>query len=190
MWLAHFSPDVGIAPKMRLSNNNWMQLSLLKINHSLNNFQTTLKLFIQLTLTETSSGIYSRFSVKLKIEVVEQLLKKYVAHQVRLEYIRAGHPATLDLWYPPRYITPPEYIRDLEHEEFLYRNIPVLLDNEEQQDETPVLQEAEQQEPIPVLQAAEPLEHIVVQIDYPRQFRRIVHRLIYIFLAILALYVL
>ena len=85
-----------------------------------------------------------------------------IAHRVRLGYIRAGHPATLDLWYPPRYITPPEYIRDLEHEEFLYRNIPVLLDNEEQQDETPVLQEAEQQEPIPVLQAAEPLEQIVV----------------------------
>ena len=65
---------------------------------------------------------------------------------------------------------PPEYIRDLKHEEFLYRNIPTLLDNEEQQDETPVLQEVEQQEPIPVLQAAEPVEHIVVQIDYPRQF--------------------
>ena len=93
-----------------------------------------------------------------------------IAHRVRLEYIRAGHPATIDLWYPPRYITPPEYIHDLEHEEFLYRNIPVLLDNKEQQDETPVLQEAEQQEPIPILQAAEPLEHIVVQIDYPRQF--------------------
>ena len=113
-----------------------------------------------------------------------------IAHRVRLEYIREGHPATLDLWFPPRYITPPEYIRDLEHEEFLYRNIPTLLDNEEQQDETPVLQEAEQQEPIPVLQAAEPLEQIVVRIDYPRQFRRIVHRLIFIFLAILFLYVL
>ena len=113
-----------------------------------------------------------------------------IAHQVRLEYIRAGHPATLDLWYPPRYITPLEYICDLEHKEFLYRNVLVLLDNEEQQDETPVLQEAEQQELIPVLQAAEPLEHIVVQIDYPRQFRRIVHCLIYIFLAILVLYVL
>ena len=112
-----------------------------------------------------------------------------IAHRVRLEYIRAGHPATLDLWYPPRYITPPEYIRNLEHEEFLYRNIPTLLDNEEQQDEIPVLQEVEQQEPIPVLQAAEPLEHIVIQIDYPRQFRRIVHRLIFIFLAILLLYV-
>ena len=106
------------------------------------------------------------------------MVTEEIAHQVRLEYIRAGHPATLDLWYPPRYITPPEYIRDLEHEEFLYRNIPVLLDNEEQQDETPVLQ------------AAEPLEHIVIQIDYPRQFRRIVHCLIYIFLAILVLYVL
>ena len=113
-----------------------------------------------------------------------------IAHRVRLEYIKAGHPATLDLWYPPRYITPPEYIRDLEHEEFLYRNVPVLLDNEEQQDETPVLQEAEQPEPIPILQTAEPLEHKVVQINYPRQFRRIVHRLIYIFLAILVLYVL
>ena len=93
-----------------------------------------------------------------------------IAHRVRLEYIRAGHPATLDLWYPLRYITPPEYICNLEHEEFLYRQVPVLLDTEEQQDETPVLQEAEQQELIPVLQAAEPLEHIVVQIDYPRQF--------------------
>ena len=113
-----------------------------------------------------------------------------IAHRVRLEYIRAGHPATLDLWYPLRYITPPEYIRNLEHEEFLYRNIPTLLDNEEQQDEIPVLQEAEQQEPIPVLQAAEPLEQIVIRIDYPRQFRRIVHRLIFIFLAILFLYVL
>ena len=113
-----------------------------------------------------------------------------IAHRVRLEYIRAGHPATLDLWYPLRYITPPEYIRDLKHEEFLYRNVPVLLDNEEQQDETPVLQGAEQQELIPVLQAAEPLEHIVVQIDYPRQFRRIVHHIIYIFLTILILYVL
>ena len=112
-----------------------------------------------------------------------------IAHRVRLGYIRAGHPATLDLWYPPRYITPPEYIRNLEHEEFLYRNIPTLLDNEEQQDETPVLQEAEQQEPIPVLQAAEPLKKIVVRIDYPRQFRRIVRRLIIIFLAILLLYV-
>ena len=113
-----------------------------------------------------------------------------IAHWVRLKYIKAGHPATINLWYPPRYITPLEYICDLKHEEFLYRNIPVLLDHEEQQDETPVLQEAEQQEPIPVLQAAEPLEHIVVQIDYPRQFRRIVHHLIYIFLAILVLYVL
>ena len=112
-----------------------------------------------------------------------------IAHRIRIGYIRDGHPSTLDLWFPPRYLTPPEYIRDLKHEEFLYRNIPVLLDNEEQQDETPVLQEAEQQEPIPVLQAAEPLEHIVVQIDYPRQFRRLVHRLIYIFLAILLLYV-
>ena len=115
---------------------------------------------------------------------------KEIAHRVRLEYIRAGHPATLNLWYPPRYITPPEYICDLKHEEFLYRHIPVLLDTEEQQDKTPVLQEAEQQEPIPVLQAAEPLEHIVIQIDYPRQFRRIVHRIIYIFLTILVLYVL
>ena len=112
-----------------------------------------------------------------------------IAHRVRLGYIRDGHPSTLDLWYPPRYITPPEYIRDLEHEEFLYRNIPTLLDNEEQQDEIPVLQEAEQQEPIPVLQAAEPLEQIVVRIDYPRQFRRIVRRLIFIFLTILVLYV-
>ena len=103
-----------------------------------------------------------------------------IAHWVRLEYIRDGHPSTLDLWFPPRYLTPPEYIRDLEHEEFLYRNIPTLLDTEEQQDETPVLQEAEQQEP---------LDHIVVQIDYPRQFRRIVHKLIFIFLAILFLYV-
>ena len=99
-----------------------------------------------------------------------QTVTEEIAHRVTLTYIRAGHPATLDLWYPPRYITPPEYIHDLEHEEFLYRNIPVLLDTEEQQDKTPVLQEAEQQEPIPVLQAAEPLEHIVVQIDYPRQF--------------------
>ena len=112
-----------------------------------------------------------------------------IAHQVRLEYIRAGHPATLDLWFPPRYITPPEYICDLEHEEFLYRSIPTLLDNKEQQDETPVLQEAEQQEPIPVLQAAEPLEQIVVRIDYPRQFRRIVRQIIFIFLAVLFLYV-
>ena len=93
-----------------------------------------------------------------------------IAHRVRLKYIKAGHPATINLWYHPRYITPLEYICDLKHEEFLYRNIPVLLDHEEQQDETPVLQEAEQQELIPVLQAAEPLEHIVVQIDYPRQF--------------------
>ena len=107
-----------------------------------------------------------------------QTICEEIAHRVRLEYIRAGHPATLDLWYPPRYITPPEYIRDLEHEEFLYRNIPTLLDNKEQQDETPVLQEAEQ------------LEHIVIRIDYPRQFRRIVCRLIFIFLAILFLYVL
>ena len=112
-----------------------------------------------------------------------------IAHRVRLEYIKAGHPATLDLWFPPRYITPPEYIRGLEHEEFLYRNIPTLLDNEEQQNKPPVLQEAEQQEPILVLQAAEPLEQIVVRIDYPRQFRRIVRRLIIIFLAILLLYV-
>ena len=102
-----------------------------------------------------------------------------IAHQVRLGYIRDGHPSTLDLWFPPRYITPPEYIHALEHEEFLYRNAAVLLDNEEQQDKTPVLQEAEQQEPIPILQAAEPLEHIVVQIDYPRQFRRVVHRIIF-----------
>ena len=107
-----------------------------------------------------------------------QTVTEEIAHRVRLEYIRAGHPATVDLWYPPRYITPPEYIRELEHEEFLYRNIPVLLDYEEQQ------------EPIPVLQPTEPLEHIVVQIDYPRQFQRIVHHLIYIFLAILVLYVL
>ena len=92
-----------------------------------------------------------------------------IAHRVRLAYIRAGHPATLDLWFPPRYITPPEYIRGLEHEEFLLRQT-IALENEEQQDEVPVLQEAEQQEPIPVLQAAEPLEHIVVQINYPRQF--------------------
>ena len=99
-----------------------------------------------------------------------RMITEEIVHRVRLKYIRAGHPATLDLWYPPRYITPLEYICDLEHEEFLYRNVPVLLDFEEQQDETPVLQEAEQQEPIPVLQAAEPLEHIVVQIDYPRQF--------------------
>ena len=99
-----------------------------------------------------------------------QTICEEIAHRVRLGYIRAGHPATLDLWYPPRYITPPEYIRDLEHKEFLYRHIPTLLDNEEQQDESPVLQEAEQQEPIPVLQAAEPLEQIVVRIDYPRQF--------------------
>ena len=78
----------------------------------------------------------------------------------------------------------------IEHEEFLYQQIPVLLDTEEQQDKAPVLQEAEQPEPIPVLQAAEPLEHIVIQIDYPRQFQRIVHHIIYIFLAILVLYVL
>ena len=114
---------------------------------------------------------------------------KEIAHRVRLGYIRDGHPSTLDLWYPPRYITPPEYIRGLEHEKFLLRQATVLLENEEQQDDTPVLQEAEQQEPIPVLQAAEPLEQIVVRIDYPRQFRRIVHRLIIIFLAILFLYV-
>ena len=119
-----------------------------------------------------------------------QIVTEEITHRVRLEYIRAGHPATLDLWFPPRYITLPKYIHDLEHEEFLYRNVPVLLDNKEQQDKTPVLQEAEQQELIPVLQAAEPLEHIVVQIDYPRQFQRIVHCLIYIFLAILVLYVL
>ena len=112
-----------------------------------------------------------------------------IAHRVRLGYIRDSHPSTLDLWYPPRYITPPEYICDLEHEEFLLRQATVLLENEEQQDETPVLQEAEQQEPIPVLQAAEPLEQIVVRIDYPRQFRRTVRRLIIIFLAILFLYV-
>ena len=72
-----------------------------------------------------------------------QTLTEEIEQQVRLTYIRAGHPATLDLWYPPRYITPPEYIWDIEHEEFLYRQIPVL-------------------------QAAEPLEHLVVQIDYPR----------------------
>ena len=112
-----------------------------------------------------------------------------LTHRVRLGYIRDGHPSTLDLWYPPRYITPPEYIRGLEHEEFLLRQATVLLENEEQQDETPVLQEAEQQEPIPVLQAAEPLEQIVVRIDYPRQFRRIARRLIIIFLTILFLYV-
>ena len=52
---------------------------------------------------------------------------KEIAHRVRLEYIKAGHPATLDLWFPPRYITPPKYIRDLEHKEFLYRQVPVLL---------------------------------------------------------------
>ena len=52
-----------------------------------------------------------------------------------------------------------------------------------------MLQEAEQQEPTPVLQPAEPLEQIVVRIDYPRQFRRIVRHLIFIFLAILFLYV-
>ena len=119
-----------------------------------------------------------------------QTVTEEITHRVRLEYIRAGHPATIDLWYPLRYITPPEYIHDLEHEEFLYRQVPVLLDFEEQQDETPVLQEAEQQEPIPVLQAAEPLEHIVIQINYPRQFQRIVHHIIYIFLTILVLYVL
>ena len=113
-----------------------------------------------------------------------------IVHRVRLGYIRDGHLSTLDLWYPPRYITPPEYIRGLEHEEFLLRQAAVLLENEEQQDETPVLQETEQQqEPIPVLQAPEPLEQIVVRIDYPRQFRRIVRRLIIIFLAILFLYV-
>ena len=54
-----------------------------------------------------------------------------IAHRVTLAYIRAGHPATLNLWYPPRYITPPEYIHDLKYEEFLYRNVLVLLDNEE-----------------------------------------------------------
>ena len=59
-----------------------------------------------------------------------------IAHRVRLEYIRDGHPSTLDLWFPPRYLTPPKYIHDLKHKEFLYRNIPVLLVNKEQQDET------------------------------------------------------
>ena len=50
-----------------------------------------------------------------------------IEHRCQLAYIRAGHPATLDLWYPPRYLTPPEYQRELKHTEFLehYRPDPV-----------------------------------------------------------------
>ena len=42
-----------------------------------------------------------------------------IEHRCRLAYICAGHPATLDLWYPPRYLTPPKYQRELEHTKFL-----------------------------------------------------------------------
>ena len=42
----------------------------------------------------------------------------------RLAYIRAGHPATLDLWYPPRYLTPPEYQQELKHTKFLEYSRP------------------------------------------------------------------
>ena len=125
--------------------------------------------------------------VDAAIAAENQPLPEQLPNYTRIVHMARVNGDFIWSWYPPRYITPPEYICDLEHEEFLYRHVPVLLDTEEQQDETPVLQEAEQQEPILVLQVAEPLEHIVVQINYPRQFQRIVHHIIYIFLAILVL---
>ena len=47
-----------------------------------------------------------------------------IEHRRRLAYIRAGHPATLDLWYPLKYLTPPKYQRELKHTEFLEHYCP------------------------------------------------------------------
>ena len=56
-----------------------------------------------------------------------QMFIEEIEQHRQLAYIRAGHPATLDLWYPPIYLTPPEYQRELKHTEFLehYRPDPV-----------------------------------------------------------------
>ena len=98
-----------------------------------------------------------------------------IEHRRRLAYIRAGHPATLDLWYPPRYLTPPEYQRELEHTEFLelYRPNPV-----QQTVDLDFVQ-----------QPAEPHEQIVVRINYPQQFKQTVRRLLIIFIIFIILYV-
>ena len=93
----------------------------------------------------------------------------------RLAYIRAGHPATLDLWYPPRYLTPPEYQRELEHTKFLEHYHP-----------TPVQQTVDLDL---VQQPAEQHEQIVIQINYPTRFRQTVRCLLIIFLIITILYV-
>ena len=92
-----------------------------------------------------------------------------------LAYIRAGHPATLDLWYPPRYLTPPKYQRELEHTEFLEHYCP---DPVQQTVDLDLIQ-----------QPAEQHEQIVVWIDYPTQFRQTIRHLLIIFLIITILYV-
>ena len=93
----------------------------------------------------------------------------------RLAYIHAGHPATLNLWYPPRYLTPPEYQRELEHTKFLehYRPDPV-----QQTVDLDLIQQPTEQH-----------KQIVIWIDYPTWFWQTIRCLLIIFLIITILYV-